>query len=302
MAGLDLQYCTSPESHVAEFTCVICCSLVDLTASVTACSHAFCSSCLSLWLRKARRCPTCNLDLQDGVNAGRDLVEPLSSAQPLAYRVLRRVKVRCPWGSCEWSGDYGDLQAHMVTSKDHDRILEEAPGGVKGGRTATFKQLAQTFKEQANAKFAGKNYEDALALYSKALSLFPKSGSAGAESDGLYSSLLANRAACHLTLRNFSDCARDCDDALAADPAYFKAAVRRGKALTEQGKFTEACRKIEETCGKFTLSDNGAPEVLLKEAARCEGIREEYERGVRETMEGEYLKAKGTFGVLLRRT
>jgi len=125
--------------------------------------------------QKAKRCPTCNLDLYDGVN--RSLVSDLSQSQPLAYRVLRRVKIRCPWQSCEWNGDYGDLQAHMVDSKDHDNLLASTPA-------SSFKQLAQTFKEQANAKFAGKNYEDAAALYGKALTFFGTDDIP--ESDGLY--------------------------------------------------------------------------------------------------------------------
>lgn len=49
-------------------------------------------------------------------------VRRLSQAQPLAFRVLRRIKVSCPLREkhgCPWEGDYGDLQSHLLSSSAH---------------------------------------------------------------------------------------------------------------------------------------------------------------------------------------
>jgi tetratricopeptide (TPR) repeat protein len=291
---MDLKFCISPESHVAEFTCVICCCLIDLTASVTRpCSHAFCKTCLASWLKKAERCPTCNWDLHDGVNT--TLVDDLAKAQPLAYRVLRRIRIRCPWGACDWTGDYGDLQAHMVESTDHDNILASSASSGQN-----FKQLAQTFKDQGDDKFKSSSYAEAVALYTRAVQMYDTETITA--SDGLYASILANRAACYLTVRNYDDCIRDCDLVLKYDPSYYKAAVRRGKALTELGQFETACRVIDELCDPHTLTDNGVPQILAAEVTRCFNIRSTFQRGMFELLNRNYVGAKSTFGSLLKAT
>ena len=51
-------------------------------------------------------------------------VQKLSDAQPLAHRVLRRIRVSCPLlrHGCSWQGDYGDLHAHLLSSTAHADI------------------------------------------------------------------------------------------------------------------------------------------------------------------------------------
>jgi len=89
---------------------------------------------------------------------------------------------------------------------------------------------------------------------------------------------------------------------LSIDPLYTKAAVRRGKALTELGQFSQACDKIEAICVNFSLSDNGAPLALRQEAARCFDIRATYERGIQELLSRQFVLSKSTFGLLLKST
>lgn len=55
------------------------------------CSHVFCEACLAEWFRRAQRCPMCNRDLSSGA-----CVAPLRAANPLAHRILLRIRVRCP--------------------------------------------------------------------------------------------------------------------------------------------------------------------------------------------------------------
>lgn len=64
------------------------------------------------------------------------LVRPLAEAQPLAHRILRRVRVRCPLGErhgCPWEGDFGDLHAHLVSESAH---LEDGEGAARKIGTA----------------------------------------------------------------------------------------------------------------------------------------------------------------------
>jgi len=51
-------------------------------------------------------------------------VQKLQDAQPLAHRVLRRIRVSCPLlrHGCSWQGDYGDLHAHLLSSTAHADI------------------------------------------------------------------------------------------------------------------------------------------------------------------------------------
>jgi hypothetical protein len=216
--GLDLKFCLSPESHIGEFTCLICCSLLDLECTVTEpCSHAFCSSCLSKWLKKGYRCPTCNEDI-GGVGGGKPKVGPMNKLERLAFRVLRRVKVKCPGADfgCSWTGDYADLQQHMVSAKGHESLSLDAtasPASSSGPSSTpssgNYKQLAVVFKERGGEKFSDGHYADAGALYTSALDLFPPQ--AAQESDGLYVSLLANRAACSLMVGDHRACVEDCE-------------------------------------------------------------------------------------------
>ncbi len=287
--GLDLVHVVSPESHVAEFTCLICCNLVDLQSTVTGCSHAFCAACLDQWLAKAKRCPTCNKDLYDGVN--RALVSPLATSQPLAHRVLRRVKVLCPAG-CGWTGDYGDLQSHLTSSSC---ALPEPDS--RGAHTQSHKALADTFKEQGNSQFNSRNYQQAVDLYTKALSMF-KTEDQVEESDGLYISLLANRAAAYFMMKDYNSCAADCRAVISISPGHVKAVSRLGKSLTEMGNFHEACRSVQEACDVHIP----IPQALKEEATRCISIRDDYEKALRFLAGEDFARAKATLGGLLRRT
>jgi DnaJ homolog subfamily C member 7 len=49
------------------------------------------------------------------------MVQPLKHCQPLAYRVLSQILVACPLQGvqCAWTGDYGDLQYHLLSKTAH---------------------------------------------------------------------------------------------------------------------------------------------------------------------------------------
>lgn len=107
----------SDEGHTSEFLCAICQQLVEYPLS-TACSHIFCESCLGEWFKRRVSCPTCKTDLNRAVGAP---ATELKKANPLAHRILLRIKIRCPLHSqgCAWRGDYSELHSHLTNSTEH---------------------------------------------------------------------------------------------------------------------------------------------------------------------------------------
>jgi len=142
--------------------------LVDLDALVTtSCSHCFCRLCLYQWLTRKSdpiptemdpfglslppapippKCPTCNHDLSYSANVLTSkyssmmmgdhtvTVQPLSSCQPLAHRVLKRIQVACPLKgvNCPWKGDYGDLQQHLLSETAHIAVTNGSTSTAMG--------------------------------------------------------------------------------------------------------------------------------------------------------------------------
>lgn len=88
-------------------------------------------------------------------------------------------------------------------------------------------------KNQGNTLFAQKQYDDAIAVYTEALSLLPTKH----EERAL---VYANRAACRLNQQDYEAVIADCDRALKLDPLYQKALDRRGRAYEGQQRIEAA--------------------------------------------------------------
>lgn len=319
--GLEIIHVLSDESHYGPFECAICQNLVGLDAVVTTpCSHVFCRLCLEKWLDRPReppvdsgpgqyffpveyRCPTCNQDLdyqsrnkqqssKETIMIGGISIEarPLEEAQPLAYRVLRRIQIACPLlakHGCIWKGDYEDLTEHLLSETAHhakntNTVVSES-SSVEGNATGddfdknsdmdcedccksspppvkrsksneqlkrfkTFEKnqerdtkiderhdLAESFKIQANAKFSSANFKEARDLYTKAISVLQAKNSGESQSHSMnrqsvYSekdkdilaTLFANRAACHLQMKQYHLCIDDCKTCVNIDQHYVK--------------------------------------------------------------------------------
>ena len=227
------------------------------------------------------------------------------TTQPLAYRVLRRVKVKCPVGEkfCGWRGDYGDLQRHMVTAEHGGGGGGEAKGGDGcsdgegkeesegkiGDATSTDESSNATrdaYKEQADGLFSGGNYLEALELYTSAISRF-----GGPTADPVYLSRVhGNRAAARYMVGMYRGCVEDCDRAMMLDPEYRKCITRRGRALRDMGEFEEAVRRarqVEDTA-------EGAAEL-----AKSRQIEQQFRRGVDMLDRREYGPAKTAFSGLV---
>lgn len=158
--GFDVSQVTSDPNHYGNFVCPLDNNLVHLESAVivpTASDRVFNQSSL---VNKALKCideglstvriPSCGLDLklltaadenQNGnSNSPRLQVNDstwieaglLKNLQPLAYRCLHMVQVRCkqPGNSEYWIGNYGDIPAHLLA--ENNRVSDTPAAGVKG--------------------------------------------------------------------------------------------------------------------------------------------------------------------------
>ena len=81
--------------------------------------------------------------------------------QPLAWRLLGRVQVRCPLHdstSCGWRGDLSEVSAHLTNSESHLKGQDYAPSNAQ--------ENAEALKNQGNAKFTAHAYREAIQVSS----------------------------------------------------------------------------------------------------------------------------------------
>eukprot|EP00041_Stephanoeca_diplocostata_P003292 m.33255 g.33255 ORF g.33255 m.33255 type:complete len:557 (-) comp14219_c0_seq2:1183-2853(-) len=255
--GFPPELLLSSEEHSCEFICAICVQLVDYeSASMLKCSHVFCSACLDEWFNgpsASRSCPMCNAHvLQASLIPNSDpFAAPLRQCNPLAHRVLSRIRVRCPLykQDCSWEGDYSEVHGHLTSTTAHvanggdsedlsvpmaDAPCADADAVADGSQPKKAKRQSSTdvalaLKEQANVQFENRNFAEAIKLYTKAISV-----------DNNLPVLFANRAAAHSMTENLRASIDDCDCAINIDPKYFKAYRRKAKALADLGLLNEA--------------------------------------------------------------
>ncbi len=399
---LEPSHIRSSSRHYAPFVCAICTNLPDPENAVvtTLCSHVFCGTCLETWFMRSSHCPVCNKDVsyssnyshQKGVTVssekstmmiGNSLVylKNLSEAQPLAYRLLKRVKVSCPLKEkhgCPWVGDYGDLQDHLLSesahlnkasrhvgedtimestssddpektmkkninaddddscsecSKDSNKVIEMFPslnkennsanngdyqnkqGKPSSPRNSSAKRisLADSFKEEANAKFSSRNYTEAAALYKKALSVLCEkeiSHQHTFETDEerkMASTLHANIAATYMMTRDYVKCVDSCNIAIDLDKSYMKAYMRKSKALVALGQFHQAHMVLLSLLGNnedvdTTSKNNETKQKIESECRDVQDLNNLYTQGEQQLQGQQYANAKATFGLLLRKS
>ena len=336
--GLETTHVLSDERHHGPFVCTICTNLCGLDALVTTtCSHVFCKLCLKTWLSSSssssgnnhRRCPTCNQSVVfDGTHnelptmmIGNHSVHAmeLQKCQPVAHRVLKRIRVKCPLRSkhrCPWTGDYGDLQDHLLSTTAHSAtkmgVVETVRCDDNGDPNednhvsddemmevdeTDSRMLAGSFKEEANSMFASANFEQARDLYAKGISMLQEVPHKTTDDGRLLATLHTNRAAALLKLKAWQDCAADCSAAIKIDPTYVKAYIRRTKALVELGRFEEACTELETACAKNPKSN-----LLAKELVSALSIRDRANQGQENLQRQKFVEAKSVFGNLLLTT
>lgn len=240
--GIPLELVLSEEGHTTEFVCKICLQLVEFPVYLQTCHHVFCKACIDSWFKTQASqgeppvCPTCKAN----VSTGR--VRDLKDAEPLAWRVMGRIRVKCPLGrssGCTWQGEYYSLGNHLLSRELHNVDMSGAPPGERKMSTNVMEDdppenLPEALKEQGNNKFQQGAYREAISLYSKAIHAAPK-----------VPAYYGNRAAAWLMIGANAECVKDCEIALKLEPSFEKALVRLTKALCNLGDFAGAARASE---------------------------------------------------------
>ena len=225
----------------------------------------FCRECLGPWLEQQGQgtlCPRCNQGLAF------DSVAPLRSCNPLAHRCYSAIKVRCPVPDCQWVGDLSEMGAHLTSSDTH---LSAASGVQAKSSAEAFKEQVRTrgrhagrgggltLEQKGNAKFSQHQYQEAVKLYSKAISCAPQEAK-----------YYGNRAACWLMLGAYPACIGDCKDAVAKDATYVRGYLRQAKALSELGDFQEAARVL--AAGQAAVPSNAEIAQELRQVGHLSAL------------------------------
>uniref|UniRef100_A0A8D2LII1 Protein unc-45 homolog B n=1 Tax=Varanus komodoensis TaxID=61221 RepID=A0A8D2LII1_VARKO len=100
---------------------------------------------------------------------------------------------------------------------------------------------ASELRREGNALFQEGRYEEALAAYTRALSLCPPEARPGPQRALLY----RNRAACHLKLENYTQAESDASKAIEADGRDVKSLFRRSQALQKLGRHDQAILDLQ---------------------------------------------------------
>jgi small glutamine-rich tetratricopeptide repeat-containing protein alpha len=107
-----------------------------------------------------------------------------------------------------------------------------AAAPTSAGDSEAKAKAAEEKKAAGNTAIGAKNYEEAVGLYSEAISLCPR----GPNSHIYY----CNRAAAYCHQNNYQLAASDCEAALALNPSYVKAYSRLGLARFFLGQYEAA--------------------------------------------------------------
>ncbi|KAL1923412.1 uncharacterized protein VTP21DRAFT_8392 [Calcarisporiella thermophila] len=140
---------------------------------------------------------------------------------------------------------------------------ENRTGAVPDGEKI---KLANAIKDEANALFQAKKYEESIEKYTKAIDLNPG-----------VAAYYANRAFAHIKTEAYGYAAADANMAIELDPNYIKGYYRRASANMATGKFKEALRDFRIVV-KRAPNDTSAKMKLTE----CEKIvrRIEFEKAI----------------------
>lgn len=294
------------DGHAAEFICAVCFGLVDAPL-LTRCNHIFCLACLQQWLDQKPSCPTCSVELDPRHGAGE-----LRLASPLAWRVLGRLRVRCPLQGCDWKGEYSELMPHMTNSESHLGTPSTGSEGSKGSNSASqggargeanaggggggapteeqraaALQQAEALKNAGNSKFEQRVYGDALTLYSKAITLAPS-----------VPTYLLNRAATYFNLGKYADAIDDCRAALRLDPTLTKGNRRLAKCHIELGQYDKAAAGLRDAAA----ASADAAVALRPDLELSRQLAEWQSEGESAMKVGEFSVARAFFANVLGKT
>jgi tetratricopeptide (TPR) repeat protein len=185
----------------------------------------------------------------------------------------------------------------MTDLEDNDEIAALQALNYEG----TAYENAAGFRERGNECFKVKGYVDAKEFYNKGIAILADEerkrarGERTVDPDGvedteeeiqkqrdLLEALYGNRAACHLSLKNYRSCWLDCAAALRLNPRNIKACYRSAKALLAVDRIVEA----DDICARGLALD---PENASLKAVADDIIKRAKEVDAKKRKENERL-------------
>lgn len=131
---------------------------------------------------------------------------------------------------------------------------------------------ATRVKDEGNEAFKAGQFANAISLYSSALSLCDSNKTEDAIK--LKSTLLCNRAACHLKLSNFQNSVDDCNAALELTPMMPKALYRRAQGSIELSDCKSAFKDLS-VLTRIEPQNKECTSLLRKVSAMVEAERKD---------------------------
>ena len=161
-----------------------------------------------------------------------------------------------------YQGAMDDAMKHLK------QILSGDPDNKQAFQLVKLVRNLKKQKEQADAAYKARNYQDAIPLYSVAIDdLCPPAN------EHYLSKLYFNRAACHNALRHHEDCVADCTAALDINPEYTKALLRRAASNLLIGGKDECQKAINDFEAALKLVTTEEEESDLQEKIRSAKIQ-----------------------------
>ncbi|KAJ6227969.1 tetratricopeptide repeat protein [Anaeramoeba flamelloides] len=122
------------------------------------------------------------------------------------------------------------------------------------------RELSQEAKSKGNKFFVQRDFESAIQEYTLAIEL-------SFEEDQNKAIYFCNRAACHLSLSNWKECASDCSKTIKISPTYLKAYYRRGISYEHLEQYEESLQdfnKIKELNPRFPKLHSAIERITKK--------------------------------------
>jgi tetratricopeptide (TPR) repeat protein len=199
--------------------------------------------------------------------------------------------------------DLNKLPLFMTSLEENDDLEAIKALAYEG----TPLEVASGFRERGNECFKESNWKDAKEFYSKGIQVLlvevrkrqngentTKDKEEVTKEVAVLEACLVNRAACHMTLKNYRSCVMDCGSAIKINKRNIKAYYRSAKALLALDRIAEAddaCTKGLEIDPENKALQGIASELIKRNEKVAEKKRKEMEREIRRRKEEVTLKA-----------
>mmetsp|Transcript_8729 Transcript_8729/g.9714 ORF Transcript_8729/g.9714 Transcript_8729/m.9714 type:complete len:175 (-) Transcript_8729:44-568(-) len=129
-------------------------------------------------------------------------------------------------------------------------------------------------KDKGNEFFAKKQYSEAVKWYTTGL----EASESCNPNSSVKAALLSNRSGCYAILKRYQEAEADADDALKEKPMWYKAHIRKAKALLLQQKIKESYKEYQNAV--LTIDETTKSYLELRKT--MEGMKQKYPKELKD--------------------